>query len=69
MDQQLFTIRGVYTTGTSAFDENTLFMPLAKAQAFTQAEDHASTIFVMLQDREQAESVAAALRGARITRC
>jgi ABC-type lipoprotein release transport system permease subunit len=63
VDQQLFTIRGVYTTRTTGFDENTVFMPLAKAQAFTQAEDHASAIFVMLQDREQAEAVAAALRG------
>ncbi len=64
VDQQLFTIRGVYTTRNTAFDENTVFMPLSKAQAFTQAEDHASTIFVMLQDREQAEPVAAALQGA-----
>jgi ABC-type lipoprotein release transport system permease subunit len=63
VDQQLFTIRGVYSTRTTAFDENTVFMPLAKAQAITQAENHASTIFVMLKDREQAEAVAAALRG------
>jgi ABC-type lipoprotein release transport system permease subunit len=63
VDQQLFTIRGIYTTRTTGFDENTVFLPLAKAQAFTQAEDHASTIFVMLKDREQAEAVAAALRG------
>jgi ABC-type lipoprotein release transport system permease subunit len=63
VDQQLFTIRGVYTTRTTAFDENTVFMPLLKAQAITQAEDHASSIFVMLKDREQADAVAAALRG------
>jgi ABC-type lipoprotein release transport system permease subunit len=63
VDQQLFSIRGVYSTRTTAFDENTVFMPLAKAQSITQAEDHASTIFVLLKDREQAEAVAAALRG------
>jgi ABC-type lipoprotein release transport system permease subunit len=62
VDQQLFTIRGVYTTNTSSFDENTVFLPLAKAQAFTGAQDHASSIFIMLQDREQAEAVAAALQ-------
>ena len=61
VDQQLFTIRGIYTTGTVAFDENTLFMPLSKAQVFTGAQDHASTILVFLQDRDQAEAVAQAL--------
>ncbi len=61
VDQQLFTIRGVYSTGTSAFDENTLFMPLAKAQVFTGAQDHVSTILVFLHDRDQADAVAKAL--------
>ena len=61
VDQQLFTIRGVYTTNTAAFDENTLFLPLGKAQVFTGAQDHASTILVFLRDRDQAEAVAHAL--------
>ena len=61
VDQQLFTIRGVYSTNTAAFDENTLFMPLSKAQVFTGAQDHASTILVFLQDRDQADAVAQAL--------
>jgi ABC-type lipoprotein release transport system permease subunit len=61
VDQQLFTIRGIYSTGTSAFDENAVLMPLAKAQAFTGAQDHASTILVFLQDRDQAEAVAQAV--------
>ncbi len=62
VQEQLFTIRGVYTTSTPAFDENTVFMPLAKAQAITQTENHASTIFVLLQDSEQAEAVEQALQ-------
>jgi ABC-type lipoprotein release transport system permease subunit len=62
VDQQLFTIRGVYTTNTTAYDENTVFLPLAKAQAFSGAQDHASTIFVMLHDRDQADAVAAAVQ-------
>jgi len=37
---------------------------LAKAQAFTVTENHASTIFVLLQDDEQAEPVAQALQSA-----
>jgi ABC-type lipoprotein release transport system permease subunit len=62
VDEQVFTIRGIYTTNTSGYDESTVFMPLAKAQTFTGTENHASTIFVLLQDREQAEPVAAALQ-------
>ncbi|MEO8356064.1 MAG: ABC transporter permease [Chloroflexota bacterium] len=62
VQEQLFTVRGVYTTRTPGFDENTVFMPLAKAQAITQTENHASTIFVLLQDSEQAESVEQALQ-------
>ncbi len=62
VDEQPFTVRGIYTTNTSSYDEGTVFMPLAKAQAFTGAQDHASTIFVLLQDRNQADAVAAALQ-------
>jgi ABC-type lipoprotein release transport system permease subunit len=62
VDQQLFTVRGIYSTNTGAYDENTVFMPLAKAQVFTGAQDHASTILVFLKDRDQAEAVAAAVK-------
>jgi ABC-type lipoprotein release transport system permease subunit len=62
VDQQLFTIRGIYTTNTAAFDENTVFMPLAKAQVFTGAQDHASTIMVFLRNRDEAQAVANAIR-------
>jgi ABC-type lipoprotein release transport system permease subunit len=62
VDQQQFTVRGIYSTNTSSYDESTVFMPLAKAQAFTGAQDHASLIFVLLKDHNQADSVAAALQ-------
>jgi len=62
VNEQLFTVRGVFTTKTPGFDEGTIFMPLAKAQTITATENHASTIFVLLQDREQAESVKQALQ-------
>lgn len=61
VDEQLFTVRGIYSTRIPSYDENTVFMPLAKAQAFTATENHASTIFVLLQNQEQAEPVAKAL--------
>ena len=62
VDEQPFVIRGLYSTHTPGYDQGTLFMPLAKAQAIAQAENHASTIFVLLQDREQTDAVAAALQ-------
>lgn len=63
VNEQLFTVRGIFTTRTPAYDENTIFMPLAKAQAITATENHASTIFVTLQDLNQADAVAQALQG------
>ena len=62
MDEQPFTVRGIYSTQTPAFDESTVFMPLAKAQAIAKAENHASSIFVLLKDREQLDTVTAALK-------
>lgn len=62
VDEQPFTIRGIYTTGTYGFDSYTVLLPLAKAQALTQTENHASTIFILLKEREQADEVAKALQ-------
>ncbi len=63
VDEQLFTVRGIFTTGTTAYDKGIVFLPLAKSQAFSGAENHASMIFILLKDREQAEAVAAAIQG------
>lgn len=61
VDEQLFTVRGIYTTGTTAYDKGIVFLPLKKAQAFSGAGNRASMIFVLLKDREQAEFVAEAI--------
>jgi ABC-type lipoprotein release transport system permease subunit len=61
VDEQMFAVRGIFTTGTSAYDKGIVLLPLAKAQAFSGAGDHASLIFVLLKDREQADLVAAAI--------
>jgi ABC-type lipoprotein release transport system permease subunit len=61
-DEAAFTIRGLYDTGLPGFDEATIFLPLAKAQAFTRVGDRASAVVVLLHDREDAGAVAAALR-------
>lgn len=65
VDEQPFIIRGIYSTQTSAFDGVTVFLPIAKAQTFTRAENHASTIYVLLQDSAQTEAVVAALQSSR----
>ncbi|MBL8102713.1 MAG: ABC transporter permease [Anaerolineales bacterium] len=63
VDEQQFTVRGVFTTGTSVYDKGVVFLPLEKAQAFSGAENRASMIFILLKDREQADAVAAAIQG------
>jgi ABC-type lipoprotein release transport system permease subunit len=62
IDEQLFTIRGIFTTRTPGYDELNVLMPISKAQAFTATDNHASTIFVLLQENEQAEPVAQAIQ-------
>jgi ABC-type lipoprotein release transport system permease subunit len=65
VSEQPFTIRGIYSTQTNGFDSVTIFLPLQKAQSITQAEDHASTIFILLEDSEQTEAVSAALQSSK----
>jgi ABC-type lipoprotein release transport system permease subunit len=62
VDEQPFIIRGIYSTHTPAYDNSTVFMPLAKAQAITQATGHASIIFILLKDRAQTDAVVTALQ-------
>jgi ABC-type lipoprotein release transport system permease subunit len=61
-DEAIFTIRGLYDTGIPSYDEITVFLPLAKAQAFTRAGDRASAVVALLHDQEDADAVAGALR-------
>jgi len=65
VDDQLFTIRGIYTTHTPGYDESTILMPLAKAQAITRTENHASTVFVLLKNIDDTDPVVAALQGSQ----
>lgn len=61
VDEQRFRVRGIFTTGTTAYDKGIVLLPLAKAQTFSGAQNHASMIFILLKDREQADAVAAAI--------
>jgi len=62
--QQDFIIRGLYTTHTPSFDEATILIPLSKAQTITSTQGHSSSIFILLKDRNQADAVAGAIKGA-----
>lgn len=57
-DEATFTIRGLYDTGLPAFDESTVFLPLAKAQTFTQVGERASAVMVLLHDQDDFLEVA-----------
>ena len=61
VQEQTFTVKGIYTTNTFGFDSATVFLPLTKAQAITRTENHASTIFVLLKDTAMTDTVAPAL--------
>ena len=60
--EQPFTVRGIFAIQTPAYDDGVVFLPIAKAQAITQAENHASAIYVLLKERDQTDAVAAALK-------
>ncbi len=61
VQEQTFTVKGIYTTNTYAFDSATVFLPLAKAQAMTQTENHASAIYIVLKDTSLTDIVVPAL--------
>jgi ABC-type lipoprotein release transport system permease subunit len=62
VQEQTFTVKGIYTTNTYGFDSAVVFLPLAKAQAMTQTENHASTVFVLLKDTSLTDTVVPAIK-------
>jgi ABC-type lipoprotein release transport system permease subunit len=64
--EQIFNLQGIYSTKTYAFDNATAFLPLAKAQAITQAENHASTIYILLKDKNQIDAMIPALQSSQL---
>ena len=62
-DEGTFTIRGLFSTGIPSYDQSAVFMPLDKAQAFTDASGRASLIMILLNNQNDAPQVAAALSG------
>jgi ABC-type lipoprotein release transport system permease subunit len=61
VQEQTFTVKGIYTTNTYGFDNATVFLPLTKVQAMTRTENHASAIFILLKDTSMTDTVIPAL--------
>jgi|YNPBryantNP2012_1023418.scaffolds.fasta_scaffold04366_3 ABC-type lipoprotein release transport system permease subunit len=59
----VFAIRGIFATGVPAYDDTAVFMTLDKAQAFTNTAGRASAIVILLHRQDDADKVAASLRG------
>ena len=66
-DEATFTVRGLFATGVPSYDEGSVLMPLARAQALTRTEKHASAIVMMLNRQEDASTVAAQLQRPGLT--
>jgi len=62
-EEDVFVVRGVFSTGVLNYDESTLYMALSKAQAMTGVRDHISTIIVLTDNNQMANHVAETLRG------
>ena len=60
--EQIYTVRGLFSSGAVSYDESAAFLPLAKAQAVTNTGDRVSAVTVLLHDAEDADAVAAALQ-------
>ena len=62
VNEDIFTVAGLFNTGFINYDQNTVIMPLAQAQAFTNSGDRASSVIIMLNDQADTAKVAAALQ-------
>jgi ABC-type lipoprotein release transport system permease subunit len=60
--EQTFIVKGIYTTSTTSFDSGTVFLPLAKAQAMTQTENHASAVYILLNNTSDTDLVLSAIQ-------
>ncbi|UCC50159.1 MAG: ABC transporter permease [Anaerolineaceae bacterium] len=67
VNEDIFTVAGLFNTGILNYDQNTVIMPLAQAQAFSNSGSRTSSIIVMLNDREDTAKVAAALQAPGIS--
>ncbi|GAB4459849.1 MAG: ABC transporter permease [Anaerolineae bacterium] len=60
--EDVFTVVGLFSTGIPNYDQNIAVMSLDRAQSITGAGRRASSVIIMLHNRDDVETVAAALR-------
>jgi ABC-type lipoprotein release transport system permease subunit len=60
-DEDIFTVRGLFSTGVVSYDARTIYMSLPKAQAITNAGDRISAVILLTEEAETVDQVAAAL--------
>ncbi len=65
--EAIFTLRGVFESGVAIYDEAAAMMPLARAQTLAGTGDRASVVFILLDNQDTADSVAAALSSPTVT--
>jgi len=54
----VFTVVGLYDTGFPGIDQNRVILPLQQAQAFAGVDGYASSLILMLTDRDEAPALA-----------
>ena len=62
-EEAIFAIRGLFSTGVATYDEASVMAPVVRVQAFTGTGGRASAVVLLLDDQEDAVTVAAALAG------
>jgi ABC-type lipoprotein release transport system permease subunit len=62
VNEDIFTVAGIFDTGIVGYDQNTVIMPIAQAQSFSDSGNRASSIIIMLHNQEDTAEVAAALK-------
>lgn len=63
LDEGIFTVKGLFSTGFPGYDENTILLPISQLQVFTGVGERSSAIKVMLYERGDGSEVGAALGG------
>lgn len=62
VNEDIFTVIGIFDTGIVGYDQKTVIMPIAQAQSFSNSGNRASSVIIMLHNQEDTAEVAAALQ-------
>jgi len=60
--EAIFTVAGLFATGMPGYDQSTIFIPLSRLQAITGVGNRASSVIIMLHNRDDVAKVVNALQ-------